>query len=157
MQTLCIQRNAANRSPYRHLRSITSGTVVTEKTLINPDRPDCSMTVWIRFPRPRHKPSFHLNLRINDTVHPGALFVRTRTGLVAGAPHRVCRAIFRNPPDGRPPARPLPFVRHAGVLQYRPIGGQKVSAATHDKAPSYRLNRHNRRTGTCCDFTVVPR
>jgi hypothetical protein len=43
VQTLCIQRTAANRSPYRHLRSITSGTVVTEKTLINPHRPDCSM------------------------------------------------------------------------------------------------------------------
>jgi hypothetical protein len=26
-----------------------------------------------------------------------------------------------------------------------------------DKSPSYRLNRHNRRTGTCCDFMVVAR
>lgn len=43
VQTLCIQQNATNRSPYRHLGSITSGTVVTEKTLINPRRPDCSM------------------------------------------------------------------------------------------------------------------
>jgi hypothetical protein len=43
VQTPCIQQNAANRSPYRHLRSITSGTVVTQKTLINPDRPDSGM------------------------------------------------------------------------------------------------------------------
>jgi hypothetical protein len=41
--TLCIQQNATNRSPYRHLGSITSGTVVTENPLINPYRPDCSM------------------------------------------------------------------------------------------------------------------
>jgi hypothetical protein len=157
VQTLCIQRNAANRGPYRHLRSITSGTVVTEKTLINPDRPNCSMDGMdsISSSSPQtllpHQPK-------NQRYCPSWRTLRSHTtGLVPGAPHRVCRAIFRNPPDGRPPARPLPFFRHGGVLQYRLIGGQKVSAATHDKAPSYRLNRHNRRTGTCCDFTVVPR
>ena len=55
MQTLCVQQNAADRSPYRHLRSITSGTVVTEKTLINPDRPDCSMDGMDSISS-RHKP-----------------------------------------------------------------------------------------------------
>jgi hypothetical protein len=43
VQTLCVQRDAANRSPYRHLPSITSGTVVTEKTLIDSNWPDRSM------------------------------------------------------------------------------------------------------------------
>src|SRR5208282_259521 len=43
VQTLCVQQNAADRSPYRHLRSITSGTVVTEETLINPTWPHYGM------------------------------------------------------------------------------------------------------------------
>jgi len=56
LQTLCIQQNATNRSPYRHLGSITSGTVVTEKTLINPNRPDCSMDGMDSVSPSRHKP-----------------------------------------------------------------------------------------------------
>jgi hypothetical protein len=57
VQTLCVQRDAANRSPYRQLRSITSGTVVTEKTLINPDWADCSMDGMDSISALRHKPA----------------------------------------------------------------------------------------------------
>jgi hypothetical protein len=55
-QILCVQRDAANRNPYRQLGSITSGTIVTEKTLIDHDRPDCSMDGMDSISPLRHKP-----------------------------------------------------------------------------------------------------
>jgi hypothetical protein len=45
-----------NEVLYRHLGSITSGTVVTEKTLINPHRPACSMDGMDSISSSRHEP-----------------------------------------------------------------------------------------------------
>ena len=88
VQTLCIQRNAANRSPYRHLGSITSGTVVTEKTLINPDRPDCSMDGMDSISSSRHKPPPRIN-----TPAPGFRNAARRVVgfMMTAPPAEICR------------------------------------------------------------------
>ena len=55
-QILWVQRDAANRSPYRQLGSITSGTIVTEKTLINAIQPHYGMDGMDAISWSRHKP-----------------------------------------------------------------------------------------------------
>lgn len=157
VQTLCIQRNAANRSPYRHLRSITSGTVVTEKTLINPDRPDYGMDGMdaISSSSPQaflpHQPKNQRYCRSLRTLrsHTNGTHSRERHIVFVAQSFGILQM------EELPPDLFSSFI--TPVLKCRPTRTQKVSAATHDKAPSYRLNRHNRRIGTCCDFTVVAR
>jgi hypothetical protein len=61
VQTLCVQQDAENRSPHRQLRSITTGTVVTEKTLINANRSDYGMDGMDAISSSRHKPPSRIN------------------------------------------------------------------------------------------------
>ena len=60
---LCVQRDAANRSPYRQLGSITSGTIVTEKTLINSIQPHHGMDGMDAISSSRHKPPLYQHTR----------------------------------------------------------------------------------------------